>query len=266
MYKSNVRSFVDFIGMRSVVFGLSINLTNVRMAVIHLIRHGQASFGSENYDCLSPTGHKQGRVLGKHFARLGQQFDICIAGEMQRQQKTATEALDELDTHPPLQTDAAFNEYDSDGIFRAYMPAVLRNDPELADLLNTDARAMFRDKSIFQRAFVSVVEHWIADEACEAGHESWAGFTRRVGEGIARVGGEYPGKAHVAVFTSGGSISIAMGIALGLPMQKALMLSWGIANASITELYASKNGVFVNGFNNFTHLKLAHDPELITYR
>lgn len=236
------------------------------MAVVHLIRHGQASFGSHNYDCLSPIGHQQGRVLGQHFAKLGHQFDVCVSGEMQRQQKTATEALEEMGEQPALRTDPAFNEYDSDGIFRAYMPAVLKDDPELAQILNDDARAMFRDKSVFQRAFVSVVDHWVADERDDPGHEPWNAFTRRVQEGIARLGMDYPGRTHVAVFTSGGAISIAMGLALGLPLDRALMLSWGIANASITELYASKNGLFVNGFNNFTHLKLARDPELITYR
>lgn len=242
-------------------------LTNVRMAVISLIRHGQASFGSSNYDCLSPIGHRQGRVLGEHFAALDQQFDVCIAGDMQRQQKTAEEAMAGMPGDvPSLLTNAAFNEYDSDGIFRAYMPAVLREDPELAGLLGSDPRAMFRDKAVFQRAFVAVVDLWSGDAPHSTTLESWADFTARVRRGLEYLGQEYPGKAQVAVFTSGGAISIAMGLALGIPPREALMLSWGIANASITELYASANGLFVNGFNNFTHLKLARDSELITYR
>ena len=237
------------------------------MAIVSLIRHGQASFGSENYDCLSPIGHQQGRVLGKHFERLGLHFDACIAGQMQRQQKTATEAMDEISSGlPALETNPAFNEYDSDGIFRVYMPAVLKEDAELADILGKDIRGLFRDKSIFQRAFVKVVGHWVADKAPQADIEPWAAFTDRVHQGIKTLGEQYPGKSQVAVFTSGGAISIAMGLALGLPLPQALLLCWGIANASITELYVSSNGIFVNGFNNFTHLKLARDPELITYR
>ena len=34
------------------------------MATIYLVRHGQASFGKENYDQLSPRGWEQGRILG----------------------------------------------------------------------------------------------------------------------------------------------------------------------------------------------------------
>jgi ABC-type branched-subunit amino acid transport system permease subunit len=29
------------------------------------VRHGQASFGAENYDALSPLGHRQARLLGE---------------------------------------------------------------------------------------------------------------------------------------------------------------------------------------------------------
>ena len=237
------------------------------MAIISLIRHGQASFGSQNYDCLSPIGHRQARVLGEHLAKLDQQFDVCIAGEMQRQQKTAEEAMACMPGRvPALETNAAFNEYDSDGIFRAYIPAALKADPELAEIIGNDARAMFRDKAVFQRAFVAVVDLWSQDAPHNAELEPWADFINRVRSGIAQLGKQHPGKSQVAVFSSGGAIAIAMGLALGMPPREALMLSWGIANASITEFYASENGLFVNGFNNFTHLKLARDPELITYR
>ncbi len=238
------------------------------MPHIHLIRHGQASFGSKNYDCLSPIGHRQGQVLGEHFSRLNQEFDAFYVGEMQRQQKTGEEVLAKLGHEASaLQIDPAFNEYDSDGIFRAYMPSVLKDDPELAELLAEDYREMFRDKAIFQRAFVNVVKHW-ADDAPhrEDSLESWSAFIDRVKNGLHHIRDQHDRKAHVAVFTSGGAISVAFGLTLGLNPRDALLLSWGIANASITELYTSESGTFINGFNNFTHLKLADDSELITYR
>ena len=41
------------------------------MAHIHLIRHGQASFGAADYDQLSDLGHRQSVRLGEHLrARL----------------------------------------------------------------------------------------------------------------------------------------------------------------------------------------------------
>ncbi len=38
------------------------------MATIYLVRHGQASFGKENYDQLSPRGWEQGKILGRWLA------------------------------------------------------------------------------------------------------------------------------------------------------------------------------------------------------
>ena len=39
------------------------------MATIYLIRHGQASFGAEDYDKLSELGCRQAQVVGEYLAR-----------------------------------------------------------------------------------------------------------------------------------------------------------------------------------------------------
>ena len=41
------------------------------MGVLYLVRHGQASFGTDDYDRLSDTGHQQARITGAHLASLG---------------------------------------------------------------------------------------------------------------------------------------------------------------------------------------------------
>ena len=41
------------------------------MGTLYLVRHGQASFGADNYDQLSPLGHEQGVRLGRYWARIG---------------------------------------------------------------------------------------------------------------------------------------------------------------------------------------------------
>lgn len=45
------------------------------MAELYLVRHGQASFGTENYDRLSALGEQQGVWLGEYFARQDIVFD-----------------------------------------------------------------------------------------------------------------------------------------------------------------------------------------------
>ena len=43
----------------------------VLMGVVLLVRHGQASFGADDYDVLSETGWEQSRLLGRYLADRG---------------------------------------------------------------------------------------------------------------------------------------------------------------------------------------------------
>ena len=37
------------------------------MGTLYLVRHGQASFGADDYDVLSPAGHEQAVRLGEYW-------------------------------------------------------------------------------------------------------------------------------------------------------------------------------------------------------
>jgi broad specificity phosphatase PhoE len=58
------------------------------MGTLYLVRHGQASFGADNYDQLSELGLKQSERLGAYFAAKGLQFDAAFTGTLQRQIQT----------------------------------------------------------------------------------------------------------------------------------------------------------------------------------
>ncbi|MCO8647501.1 histidine phosphatase family protein, partial [Burkholderia multivorans] len=45
------------------------------MAELFLVRHGQASFGTDDYDRLSDVGVQQGVWLGEYLARAHAPFD-----------------------------------------------------------------------------------------------------------------------------------------------------------------------------------------------
>jgi len=59
------------------------------VSTIHLIRHGQASFGSADYDRLSSLGEQQVMHLRDHYARIRQPVDAIYSGTLQRQRSTA---------------------------------------------------------------------------------------------------------------------------------------------------------------------------------
>ena len=58
------------------------------MGTLYLVRHGQASFGADNYDQLSPLGWQQSRRLGQYFKERGYQFEAVITGTLQRHDET----------------------------------------------------------------------------------------------------------------------------------------------------------------------------------
>ena len=227
------------------------------MTQILLVRHGQASFGSGNYDVLSPTGERQAAFTGEHLRKLGWSFDAVASGSLQRQRHTAQLA----GFAEPL-IDEAFNEYPFEGILKAYLPLVAREHPEL----EIEKGQLFADRKRFQTAFEKAVGHWFAEapQANTEPLESWQGFKRRVVDGLARLATQE--RKRVVVFTSGGVIAVAVQAALGTADTAAFALNWRIANASLHRLKLGRNGLLLNGYNDVTHLELLGDEALITYR
>ena len=59
------------------------------MATIYLVRHGQASFGTDDYDRLSELGVRQAERVGEYFRDHGIVLDSVYCGSLKRQRHTA---------------------------------------------------------------------------------------------------------------------------------------------------------------------------------
>ena len=51
------------------------------MSQVLLVRHGQASWGSDDYDVLSDLGERQSRMLGEALAARGVVPDLVVADQ-----------------------------------------------------------------------------------------------------------------------------------------------------------------------------------------
>lgn len=58
------------------------------MGTLYLVRHGQASFGADDYDVLSAMGRQQSVRLGEYFQHKGVIFDAALTGTLNRQIQT----------------------------------------------------------------------------------------------------------------------------------------------------------------------------------
>ncbi len=222
------------------------------------MRHGQASFGTANYDQLSATGKRQPEVLAAHWLAPGLRpvFDAVYAGSMRRQQDTARLTLPSAE----LLTNPAFNEYDFEGILRNYFPMVAQEHPEL----KMGHRELFSNPKAFQTVFEVGIGYWLSGRQPDQPLESWTDFCARVEEGLRQVAAL--GHNRVVVFTSGGVIAVAMRLALQLSDQMAMRLNWRTYNASVHTFKMGRSGLSLMGHNNITHLELANDPSLLTFR
>ena len=54
------------------------------MGRLLLVRHGQASFGAADYDCLSELGHRQCVRLGQYLRERGARFEAVVTGTLKR--------------------------------------------------------------------------------------------------------------------------------------------------------------------------------------
>jgi broad specificity phosphatase PhoE len=230
------------------------------MTALLLIRHGQASFGTGDYDRLCPLGMRQARILGAHLAREGRLPQAVLCGSLRRQAETAAQALDAAGLVRDVITDPAFDEYASDALFRSLLPSVVAADPELT----AAGDALRRDRRLFQKALSGVLSLWLDGAPCPA--EPWSAFRRRVAEGLAAAVAGRRNDEVVAIFTSGGVIGTAVGEALGLPPERSMALSWRIYNASVTELRYGRSGFSLAGFNAVAHLRLHGGAAALTSR
>ncbi|MGH8480926.1 MAG: histidine phosphatase family protein [Nevskiaceae bacterium] len=227
-----------------------------------MVRHGQASFGAHNYDELSPTGHRQSERLGAHWRALGFSADAWYSGSMARQKSTGTSVLAAMGVNGAAVAEhAGFDEYDHAGLITAYLPVIAAEHPEF----KVQRRDLFSDPRTFQRFFEKVTACWVQGrDGAQPVKETWAAFSARCAEGLRAAAPE--GTGSVAVFTSGGVIAAALAEALKLDGATAFEMNWRIYNASVHVFRLGRRGLTLLGFNNVSHLELAKDASLLTFR
>lgn len=236
------------------------------MSVIYMVRHGQASFGKENYDQLSEKGRKQCGILAEYLIRTGLSFDAVYAGDMARQKDTAREMSATYRAHdsslPELCIMPEFNEYSSRDIIMAHIRDVAQEDPHL----KTDMESFYVDKKAFQMVFEKIMARWISGEIDKPGVMRWQDFCESVQSGLRKVIAENGRKKKILICTSGGPISAAVQMALALSDDKALRIAWHLVNTSVTTFVYDDDRVELTAFNHTAHLELLNDFKWITYR
>lgn len=225
------------------------------MSAIYLIRHGQAHFGSADYDRLTPLGVEQSRVLGAALRLRVPQPDAVFCGAMKRQQDTAAHCLESMDLPAQWHVDAGFDEYDHRQIIDRQI------DRAAMGALNAASDRL----RAFEKLFVSAMQRWQGGEHDAEYPESWLAYRGRCLDALARVEARVSGTQTAFVFTSGGVIACVMQALLDLPLERYPALNWRLANAAVTKLLCGRHGRSLSTLNEHAHFEGAQQ-RLLTYR
>lgn len=221
------------------------------MGTLYLVRHGQASFGADDYDQLSALGQRQSVRLGEYFAQRGIGFEAALCGTLKRHVQTyagiaqgAGLALEPL--HWP-----GLNEFDSEALIRAIHPHPLERPST-----PTDARQHFR-------LLRDGLAQWMAGVVSPQGMPSYDNFVRGVTSALEHVRQHCSG--NVLLVSSGGPISTAVAHILGAPPETSITLNLRIRNIAVTEFAFNPKRCELLTFNTLAHLDSPEYADWVTY-
>lgn len=230
------------------------------MGALYLIRHGQASFGSQNYDALSALGHQQGHAVGQALKARGVTPEAVVAGTMQRHQETARAALLAMALDVPMRVHAGVNEFDHENVIEVA-------EPRYADkaVMMAEMTASGDPRRAFQTFFQDAVARWVGGNHDAEYAEPWSAFKLRCVAALDELIRQTPPKGQLVVFTSGGVISVVCAHLLGLHDSQAFTINWTLANAGITKINVGRDGLHLLSVNEHAHVE-GMAPSLLTYR
>ncbi|MDP2773042.1 MAG: histidine phosphatase family protein [Nocardioides sp.] len=225
------------------------------MGQLLLVRHGQASFGADDYDVLSETGWAQGRLLGAFLAEQGVVPTAIVRGDMRRHRETAEAMIEAAgwsgSALPEVRVDAGWDEFDHVGLVSAY--------PDLPEGP--------LDRREFQRVFERATERWTSGVG-DGYAETYAAFVARVLVSLDAAAADAGPGQTVVVVSSGGVIAV-VAAALTDPDADAAGAArlWSrfntvMVNSSVTRVVVGSTGARLLTFNEHTHLA----GDTVTYR
>ena len=225
------------------------------MSELYLVRHAQASYGTDDYDRLSELGHRQARWLGEYFRFRGLSFDRVICGAMRRHQQTANGIFQDMErADGDLDTDPGWDEFDFEAIIQAYV----RQHPEARPAPGAPVQS-------FTRLLRDALETWSEDRLADPLPERWSEFEERVLRSLQSTTAGTGKKHRVLLVSSGGPISMALRHVLQAPAGAMVHMNLQLRNTGISQLYFNSRSMHFSGFNHVPHLDHPERVDSVTY-
>ena len=221
------------------------------MGALYLVRHGQASFGADNYDQLSARGLQQSVRLGEYFAHKGIQFEAALTGTLQRQIQTFAGICQGAGLKTQALSFAGLNEYDSAAVIAAIHPH---------ELEKPDTPALYRHHF---RLLRDGLTQWMNGVVSPRGMPTYSQFVADIVGALDHVRKSFEG--NVLLVSSGGPIATAVGQVLGTTPETTIEMNLRIRNSAVTEFVFNPKRYSLLTFNTLPHLDAAQYADWVTY-
>ncbi len=252
------------------------------MTTLLLARHGQASFGQENYDQLSELGSIQAQMLGQHYASTQRSIDAIFTGSLVRQQDSARHFWDSyqssLDANSDISSLSAidlnvpdsyvlpqFDEFNHKDVFIKSNPTFSSQGAITAEIAKAEV-PMTRLAELFDNA----MQRWHGGDYDHDYVESWSQFNERAKQALEQIRLQVSKlnlsrDSTVLVFTSGGVIAAITAQLLQQGSQTAYQLSKSLVNTGVTSVILKEQESRLLSLNEYSHL-FAEGKRFVTWR
>jgi broad specificity phosphatase PhoE len=221
------------------------------MGTLYLVRHGQASFGADDYDQLSELGRRQSERLGQYWRARGMHFEAVLTGTLRRHAQTWAGIAAGGDYALEALALEGLNEYDSAAVIAAIHPQPLQR-PDTPELYRQHFR-LLRDG----------LRQWMNGVVSPRGMPSYDDFLAGVTAVLEQVRRNYEG--NVLIVSSGGPIATAVGHVLGTTPETIIELNMRIRNSALSEFSFTPKRHSLLSYNTLPHLDEPGLADWITY-
>lgn len=229
-----------------------------------LIRHGQASFGKENYDQLSELGKVHTYKLGQYLAENYTRIDKIYLGALHRHLQTANQiklAYQETGIEmPEFIVNSNLNEHHGPQVVRKYFELLKLKEGKEAEFARNFDPSDIAQMNQYFKFFNDITLRWAEGKIEDSEIQSWAEFRNQTKKALQTIMQEDKGGERNLIITSGGPVASLAGETLGITEGKIMGLAQEIYNASYTKILRSGEKLSLKIFNKHVYT----DKKMIT--